>query len=178
VLPNIHHHHHHIIMWLVRCWTLPFLRACSRLDDSALDDRRLSDQCWVVLNRIQRPGVRCDAVDLIAGSTPSGKGLHQPHRRTLKQNVAGKTLVHTSNLSSSHRYMNSSYCDIFELPTVESSDHNGNDTHVSFKTCKKHNRSKTIFHHTTTTILRPFFRDHPGEPVPEENFGLYSARED
>ena len=22
----------------------------------------------------------------------------------------------------------------------------------------------------TTTILRPFFRDHPGEPVPEENF--------
>jgi len=28
-------------------------------------------------------------------------------------------------------------------------------------------------HHTTTTtttILRPFFQDHPGEPVPEENF--------
>jgi len=24
--------------------------------------------------------------------------------------------------------------------------------------------------HHTTTILRPFFRDHPGEPVPEENF--------
>jgi len=24
--------------------------------------------------------------------------------------------------------------------------------------------------HTTTSILRPFFRDHPGEPVPEENF--------
>jgi len=23
---------------------------------------------------------------------------------------------------------------------------------------------------TTTTILRPFFRDNPGEPVPEENF--------
>jgi len=23
---------------------------------------------------------------------------------------------------------------------------------------------------TTTTILRPFFRDHPGEPVPEEDF--------
>jgi len=23
---------------------------------------------------------------------------------------------------------------------------------------------------TTTTIFRPFFRDHPGEPVPEENF--------
>jgi len=25
-------------------------------------------------------------------------------------------------------------------------------------------------HHNNTTILRPFFRDHPGEPVPEENF--------
>jgi len=24
--------------------------------------------------------------------------------------------------------------------------------------------------HTHTTILRPFFRDHPGEPVTEENF--------
>ena len=24
--------------------------------------------------------------------------------------------------------------------------------------------------HTHTTVLRPFFRDHPGEPVPEENF--------
>ena len=23
--------------------------------------------------------------------------------------------------------------------------------------------------HTHTTVLRPFFRDHPGEPVPEEN---------
>jgi len=28
----------------------------------------------------------------------------------------------------------------------------------------------TISHHRTTTVLRPFFRDHPGEPVPEENF--------
>jgi len=24
--------------------------------------------------------------------------------------------------------------------------------------------------HTHTTVLQPFFRDHPGEPVPEENF--------
>ena len=24
--------------------------------------------------------------------------------------------------------------------------------------------------HTPTTILRPLFRDHPGEPMPEENF--------
>ena len=25
-------------------------------------------------------------------------------------------------------------------------------------------------HHHTTTVLLPFFQDHPGEPVPEENF--------
>ena len=25
-------------------------------------------------------------------------------------------------------------------------------------------------YHHTTTILQPFFRDHPGELVPEENF--------
>jgi len=28
---------------------------------------------------------------------------------------------------------------------------------------------RPVLHHTYTTILRPFFRDHPGEPVPEEN---------
>jgi len=28
----------------------------------------------------------------------------------------------------------------------------------------------TYNHHHTTTVLRPFFWDHPGEPVPEENF--------
>jgi len=26
------------------------------------------------------------------------------------------------------------------------------------------------YHHRTTTVLWPFFRDQPGEPVPEENF--------
>jgi len=29
---------------------------------------------------------------------------------------------------------------------------------------------QSISHHHTTTVLWPFFRDHPGEPVPEENF--------
>ena len=29
--------------------------------------------------------------------------------------------------------------------------------------------SLCTFHTTTTTVLRPFFWDHPGEPVPEEN---------
>ena len=29
---------------------------------------------------------------------------------------------------------------------------------------------------TTTTILRPFFQDHPGEPVPEENFWTLLCR--
>jgi len=28
-------------------------------------------------------------------------------------------------------------------------------------------------HHRTTTVLRPFFWDHPGEPVPEENFWTF-----
>ena len=26
---------------------------------------------------------------------------------------------------------------------------------------------------TPTTVLRPFFRDHPGKPVPEENFWTF-----
>jgi len=26
------------------------------------------------------------------------------------------------------------------------------------------------YHYTTTTVLQPFFRDHPGEQMPEENF--------
>jgi len=30
--------------------------------------------------------------------------------------------------------------------------------------------SVTPPHHHTTTVLRPLIRDHPGEPVPEENF--------
>jgi len=30
----------------------------------------------------------------------------------------------------------------------------------------------SMTYHTTTTVLRPFFRDHPGEPVPEENFWI------
>jgi len=30
---------------------------------------------------------------------------------------------------------------------------------------------------TTTTILRPFFSDHPGEPVPEENFWTLWCKE-
>jgi len=34
-----------IIVWPVWCWTLPFVPAFSRLDDSVLDDRRLPDQC-------------------------------------------------------------------------------------------------------------------------------------
>ena len=35
------------------------------------------------------------------------------------------------------------------------------------------------FFFTTTTVLWPFFWDHPGEPVPEGNFwNFYGARED
>jgi len=28
----------------------------------------------------------------------------------------------------------------------------------------------TLLYHYTTTVLRPIFRDHPADPVPEENF--------
>jgi len=35
-----------------------------------------------------------------------------------------------------------------------------------FATCPQRFSCRT----TTTTVLRPFFRDHPGEPVPEGNF--------
>jgi len=31
--------------------------------------------------------------------------------------------------------------------------------------------------HTYTTVLRSFFRDHPGEPVPEENFWTLWCKE-
>jgi len=34
--------------------------------------------------------------------------------------------------------------------------------------CRKY--TETYNHNHITTILWPFFRDHPGEPVPEENF--------
>jgi len=75
---HIHTHTHVIIIivWLGRCWTLPFLRSCSRLDDSALNDRRLPDQYWVVPNRSQRSGARCDAVGLIGGYGPL---VNEPH---------------------------------------------------------------------------------------------------
>jgi len=35
----------------------------------------------------------------------------------------------------------------------------------------------TPLHHHTTTVLRPFFWDHPGEPVPEENFWTLWCKE-
>jgi len=31
---------------------------------------------------------------------------------------------------------------------------------------------------TTTTVLQPFFQDHPGDLVLEENFWTYGATED
>ena len=36
--------------------------------------------------------------------------------------------------------------------------------------CKVQNSYIKLHHHTTTTVLRPFFRDHIRKPVPEENF--------
>jgi len=34
----------------------------------------------------------------------------------------------------------------------------------------------TVAAHHTTTVLRPFFRDYPDEPVPEEKFWTFGAR--
>jgi len=34
----------------------------------------------------------------------------------------------------------------------------------------QHNTNPGYNHNISTTILRPFFGDHPGEPVPEEDF--------
>jgi len=46
--------------------------------------------------------------------------------------------------------------------------HDGCNTECRTVICN----SWVLFHvsSTTTTVLRPFFREHPGEPVPEENF--------
>jgi len=34
----------------------------------------------------------------------------------------------------------------------------------------RHELALVTVNYNTTTVLRPFFRNHPGEPVPEENF--------
>jgi len=60
------------------------------------------------------------------------------------------------------------------------SDHSLHDktiipTQYKFPNISRHHQSTEATqynHHTTTTILRPFFRDHPGESVPEENFWI------
>ena len=36
--------------------------------------------------------------------------------------------------------------------------------------CEYSAQSQSLYHTTTTTVLWPVFRDHPGEPAPEENF--------
>jgi len=63
-----------IIVWLVRCWTLPFLRACS-IDLTILRSMIGCYQTYrVVLDQIQRSGARCDTVGPIGGSSPLAKG--------------------------------------------------------------------------------------------------------
>ena len=42
--------------------------------------------------------------------------------------------------------------------------------HTRKKCIIQHIRALQVYRQRTTTILRPFFRDHPGEPVLEENF--------
>jgi len=57
------------------------------------------------------------------------------------------------------------------LTVIEQSDHQtvvGTHARNMLPTSKSLDESTTTI--TTTTVLRPFFQDHPGEPVPEENF--------
>ena len=66
------------------------------------------------------------------------------------------------------------------LPLIHTnsvSKHSRNILLLKYFTCKlttvnakRRPRHTSPPHHHTTTVLRPFFRDHPGEPVPEENF--------
>jgi len=42
--------------------------------------------------------------------------------------------------------------------------------HLDRFSCFRTAYGRVPIYHTTTTVLRPFFQDHPGEPVPEENF--------
>jgi len=46
---------------------------------------------------------------------------------------------------------------------IKKCDHESEDRQTD--TCRDSDKP-----HHTTTVLRPFFRDEPGEPVPEENF--------
>ena len=66
---------------------------------------------------------------------------------------------------------------LYKRNTFTSGCWNGSTFHcVSFRTKCWHlftDSQRYLFmslHHHTTTVLRPFFLDHPGEPVPEENF--------
>jgi len=50
-------------------------------------------------------------------------------------------------------------------------------TFVSSTTWHRVTYSKYTHAHAHTSILRPFFRDHPGEPEPEENFWTLWCKE-
>ena len=55
-------------------------------------------------------------------------------------------------------------------PIIEYALTSANDNiHTDIHTQDDKNTHTDKQHHTTT-VLRPFFRDHPGETVPEENF--------
>jgi len=92
-----------IIMWLVRYWTLLFLQACSRTDESVLDDRRLPDQCWVVLDRIQQsaePGVMWSAQSAVPVPWQRGHTGPKGSTETIYSVILTILLVLYSNLVS------------------------------------------------------------------------------
>jgi len=54
---------------------------------------------------------------------------------------------------------------IIEYALTSANDNIHTDIHIHVD-----KNTHTEKHHHTTTVLQPFFRDHPGETVPEENF--------
>jgi len=84
--------------------------------------------------------------------------------------------------SQSHHLANHKYSQFCHQTTRKLTDDDDDDDTVTAllhsaiddaETIKKYTPSLTDI---TTTILRPFFRDHPGQPVPEVNF--WTLRED
>jgi len=62
------------------------------------------------------------------------------------------------------------------LPRVLPSTHSPHQLNEIIQLNWQNNTIKLCHHRHTTTVLRPFFRDHPGEPVPENFWTLWCKR--
>jgi len=81
---------------------------------------------------------------------------------TSSSSSSNSSMSGSSMSSSSMSSSSSSYCHSWMLVDE-----------VGWQCSQGYNRNTSFYSSTstsTTTVLRPIFRDHPGEPVPEENF--------